>query len=132
MELLLNLCWLLLTAPALFLWLRQRQHPRSLQFAITHICLLFLLFPVISVTDDLHAMGQEMEESPSVKRGLNDVANHHAAEHHHITLAAAVTSTQMPSCREVCGLVEKIEDHVRVTLRTTTLSGRAPPSSPFC
>ena len=71
LELLLNLCWLLLIGPGIYLWMRrQRNATSALQFSIALISLLFLLFPVISVTDDLHAMQQEMEESGPSKRTL--------------------------------------------------------------
>ena len=36
---------------------------------VTLGCLFFLLFPVISATDDVLAFGGEMEESPSGKSG---------------------------------------------------------------
>jgi HAMP domain-containing protein len=75
LELLLNLCWLLLIGPGIYLWLRQRRHAKPLlQFSISLVCLLFLLFPVISATDDLHAMRAEMEESSSSKRPQKQVA----------------------------------------------------------
>jgi hypothetical protein len=66
MELFLNLCWLSLLVPACLLW-RQRISSiglaRPLVFACALGCALILLFPVISATDDLHAMRPEMEES---------------------------------------------------------------------
>lgn len=75
LELLLNLCWLLLIGPGVYLWLRQRRHAKpTVQFSIALVCLLFLLFPVISATDDLHAFQQEMEESSPSKRVLRQVA----------------------------------------------------------
>ena len=67
MELTLNLFWLLLTIPALWLWwqarlagVRVRQVRPS---AMVLGCLLLLLFPVVSATDDLQAMRPEIEES---------------------------------------------------------------------
>jgi hypothetical protein len=36
---------------------------------------LVLLFPVISATDDLHAMRAEMEESPVSKRSIRQASN---------------------------------------------------------
>ena len=68
MEFLLNLAWLLLALPAYWLWRGCRvQHPesplRSAQCVIALGCLLVMLFPVISATDDLVAMRTEMEES---------------------------------------------------------------------
>jgi hypothetical protein len=79
MELLLNLAWLLLALPAYWLW-RQSFHTRaqgrfgSLKCLLALACLLVLLFPVISATDDLHAMRAEMEESSPGKRGVRQAA----------------------------------------------------------
>ena len=74
MELLLNLAWLLLAFPAYWLW-RGRGIVRlgrrsSLQRLLSLTCMLVILFPVISATDDLHVMRAEMEESPSSKRSV--------------------------------------------------------------
>jgi hypothetical protein len=69
MELLLNLAWLLLALPAYWLW--QRAHAgaerkfNSVQVLLALGCVLVLLFPVISASDDLHAMRAEMEDSSS-------------------------------------------------------------------
>jgi hypothetical protein len=75
MELLLNLAWLLLALPAFWLWARSRSGSTGRKFSALHCllalgCLLVLLFPVISATDDLRAMRTEMEESPASKRNL--------------------------------------------------------------
>jgi hypothetical protein len=71
----LNLCWLLLIAPALCV---QRRHLNSLQLALA--CLLLLLFSVISATDDLHAMRQEIKESSPGKRTVKKAPNHSSGE----------------------------------------------------
>src|ERR1700733_8628414 len=70
MELLLNLAWLLLALPAYGLWRRGTgaRGVNSLQCLLALGCALVLLFPVISASDDLHAMRAEMEESSSSKR----------------------------------------------------------------
>src|ERR1700719_3781828 len=82
MELLLNLAWLLLALPAYWLWQRaagarlgRRFSP--LQGLLALGCVLVLLFPVISASDDLHAMRAEMEDSSSnskrtVRHSLGD------------------------------------------------------------
>ncbi|MGA7292132.1 MAG: hypothetical protein WBW53_10855 [Terriglobales bacterium] len=86
MELFLNLCWLSLLLPAYLLW-RQRaastcsrssiqgakQGPAASPLIFLGIlgCILVLLFPVISATDDLHAMRPEMEESERAFRDAN-------------------------------------------------------------
>jgi hypothetical protein len=75
MELLLNLAWLLLILPAYHLWRGSRtavsgQKLGSLQTLLALACVLVILFPVVSATDDLHAMRAEIEESPSSKRSV--------------------------------------------------------------
>src|ERR1700722_11996022 len=60
METLLNLVWLAVTLAAIWLWRFRwtvsRQNPRHSKRmeAIAMVCVLALLFPVISLTDDLH------------------------------------------------------------------------------
>jgi len=73
-ELLLNILWLLLAGPGIYLWSRRRPTKPSFQLCIALACLLFLLFPVISASDDLHAMRSEMEESSPGKRVLEQIA----------------------------------------------------------
>jgi hypothetical protein len=70
MELLLNLAWLLLVLPAYILWRNSRTQRKitPMQCLLTLGCMLVILFPVISASDDLHAMQAEMEESPAGKR----------------------------------------------------------------
>ena len=75
MELLLNLCWLLLIPIAFCFWLRESRS-RSLQATLALSCLLSLLFPIISATDDLNAMRQVFEESSPGKRMLKRAVNH--------------------------------------------------------
>jgi hypothetical protein len=78
MELFLNLCWLSLLLPAWLLWWRRNgagspaksAAVRPLVFVCALGCVLILLFPVISATDDLHAMRAEMEESSPGKRSV--------------------------------------------------------------
>jgi hypothetical protein len=75
MELLLNLAWLLLALPACWLWRDARTAPAgrkftSFQCLLAIGCILVILFPVVSATDDLRAMRTEMEESPASKRSV--------------------------------------------------------------
>lgn len=79
MELLLNLAWLLLAIPAYRLWRNSTPGTRrhgftSFQCLLALGCALVLLFPVISATDDLHAMRTEMEESPISKRSIRQAS----------------------------------------------------------
>jgi hypothetical protein len=75
MELILNLAWVLLAALMFGFWLRfarkagpqwQGQNPR-MQFVALAMVLL-LLFPVISVTDDLQAVQNPAETDSSMRR----------------------------------------------------------------
>jgi hypothetical protein len=73
MELMLNLAWVLLALPAYWLWRRSGgarlgRGMSSVQCLLALGCVLVLLFPVISASDDLHAMGAEMEDSTISKR----------------------------------------------------------------
>jgi hypothetical protein len=69
MELLLNILWLALALPAFWVWRRKpecavaRQRFGGYCPVLLLGCVLVLLFPVVSATDDLHAMRPEMEES---------------------------------------------------------------------
>lgn len=75
MELLLNLAWLLLALPAYWLWHDSRIVPATRKFTALQCllalgCMLVVLFPVVSATDDLRAMRAEMEESSTNKRSI--------------------------------------------------------------
>jgi hypothetical protein len=80
MELLLNLAWMLLALPAYWLW-RQgtgdgpARGVNSLQCLLALACVLVLLFPVISASDDLHAMRAEMEDSSISKRTVRQAGS---------------------------------------------------------
>ena len=74
MELLLNILWLMLAFPAVLVWRRQAassrssgKESRSRSFVLLG-CLLALLFPVVSASDDLHPISAEIEESGPFKR----------------------------------------------------------------
>lgn len=80
MELLLNLAWLLLALPAVWLWRSSKTAPlgrrfNALQCLVALGCMLVILFPVVSATDDLRVMRSEMEESPASKRTLRAASN---------------------------------------------------------
>jgi hypothetical protein len=93
MELFLNLCWLSLLAPAYLLWRQRTLLPsrsnrttRSsvppLVFLCVLGCVLVLLFPVISASDDLHAMRAEMEESSPCKRSVCQIGGEKVSVSH--------------------------------------------------
>jgi hypothetical protein len=67
MELTLNLLWLLLAVPAIWIWRASPREPLCARQSLRHLlilgCVLMVLFPVVSATDDLQAMRPEMEEA---------------------------------------------------------------------
>lgn len=74
MELFLNIAWLLLAIPAIWIS-RSHSSPAESRGYFGRFrpwvllgCILFLLFPVVSATDDLHAMRTEAEEFSVSKR----------------------------------------------------------------
>src|SRR5579863_816083 len=78
MELLLNIVWLLLAVAAVLVWLRAPAHRLASKSGLCAFlvlgCILLLLFPVISASDDLHAMRSEIEESSASKKIVMHVA----------------------------------------------------------
>ena len=79
MELILNLAWILVAIAALACWQLTRTHAKdrfSQLFALA--TLLFILFPVISITDDLWAAHNPAETDVLIRRD--------DGRHHHTTL----------------------------------------------
>lgn len=135
MELLLNLLWLTLALPAVWMWRRDPAHLHSSKYfgrvrpLVLLSCVLMLLFPVISVTDDLQAMRQEMEESgPStvVKSGGEKSLPwlSHAG-----SLPALISSSWFCPRHEPCGQVVVVAVRLPEQTRFLERSSRAPPVS---
>jgi len=136
MELLLNLTWLLLALPAYWVWQRSfstRAQGKlgSLQCLLALACLLVLLFPVISATDDVHAMRAEMEESSPGKRSVRQAAGEKASVWHSRwqNLPAVVTTSAslelLGEGRHKLPVIPRPFPMSRSILR----AGRAPPAS---
>lgn len=92
MEISLNLCWLLLAVPALVAWRRQTRsscgHGRGPLLRLGVLtCALIMLFPVISASDDLHALRQEMEESASKLKASGSDRGFHSFPIIHLSAA---------------------------------------------
>ena len=131
MELLLNLAWLLLALPAYWLWrARQTTQKTNLQCLLSLACLLVILFPVISATDDLQAMRTEMEESSASKRTLRQSGSPDKSPlSGWYSPAVATPSATNPFAKTEDRFVSQV---IVVVLPTTPIvdrSGRSPPSS---
>ena len=86
MELTLNLAWLLLATAMVSLWLGFGLHSgrdRHLQM-VALVALILILFPVISVTDDLQAAQNPAETASCLRR------DHEHSNSHSIVPAAAL------------------------------------------
>ena len=105
-ELLLNLAWLLLALPAYLLWRDARnacgeRKFTALQCLLTLGCMLVILFPVVSATDDLCAMRAEMEESPCSKRSIGHSGTERPSASKSQTQPALVASPDLSVAIEV-------------------------------
>jgi hypothetical protein len=133
MELLLNLLWLLLAMPAFWLWRYSRTAPKrpkfdALQCLLALGCLLVILFPVISASDDLRAMRAEMEESHS-KKSIAQSGGSKASSLKWQAQPALAADSASCGLREFayycCPAAPPSPSSIRVIAR----SGRAPPIS---
>ena len=135
MELLLNLLWLTLLLPAVLIWRRQSAcsrsfwHPRSFRAIVLLGCLLVLLFPVVSATDDLHPIRNEIEE-PNSKRAVKQAPAAHSPDWN--MGAPPAYLVQVASFKphlETCG---SVTEHLPVfpdRIFSGTSGCRAPPSA---
>lgn len=136
METALNIVWLLLLLPAL--WLYRRQKPNRLapgsclaRFAplLTLGCVLVLLFPVISASDDLHAT-QFVTEDPGSQRRVKQLAAHRSitVSKSGSVLVQAVASLSSQHYEQVCGQVYVAPPFFAGEIAVSELASRAPPS----
>lgn len=136
MELLLNLAWILLALPSYWLWRRgassrAARRVTALQVLLALGCGLVLLFPVISATDDLHAMRAEMEESSSSKRAVRQaVGEKSSACVHRLQGPAALLAIAVWLAAPDAGRLEiSVPRFAAVGTGYDWHVGRAPPSS---
>jgi len=141
MELFLNLCWLSLLAPAYWIWRqrpssislqdrRKRPAARTLVFLCALGCVFVLLFPVISASDDLHAIRAEMEESSPGKRSVCQAAGERSVGWHSRCQNLAVVATAASLDLTRVGQLELLAPSLSVPVTPSIFHvGRAPPRS---
>jgi len=135
MELLLNLVWVMLAVPAFWLWRLAKNSPGTSKHSsycwLSLACILILLFPVVSATDDLQAMRPEMEESSS----QDALGNPH---HGKVLASTRTVCDSFLSPTRPCyvrpepaifGLVTQAVRLASAIQFVTTRAGRAPPLS---
>jgi hypothetical protein len=134
MELLLNLFWLTLAIPAVWMWRSEsspdqgrRRFDRIRPFLLLG-CVLMLLFPVVSATDDLHAMRQVMEEAPS-KRVVEQAGGDKsfAATSNPGALPALILPVPLGPSDTICGRVLLVSAVLPQPAHSTERASRAPP-----
>jgi hypothetical protein len=137
MELVLNLFWLSMLLPAYVLWRHWTTSNSSsrrakklvappLFFACVIGCALVLLFPVISATDDLHAMRPEMEESERAFRHAGHCANTSHAVAHCSQLLVTNLVSATPDLPQI-GMVATSLFQTHPSFFLPSPAGRAPP-----
>jgi hypothetical protein len=137
MELFLNVLWVMLAVPAIWVWRREATPPSgaerlgSLRCLLVLSCTLTLLFPVVSATDDLHAMRPEMEESSPSKRAVRPTAGGKSLAWLSGVQSPAlfVHSTIVCFNDQVCGKFVTQSVSLPVEAQSVEGTGRAPPIS---
>jgi hypothetical protein len=134
MELLLNLFWLTLAVPAVWMWRREsicdegRRRFDWIRPFLLLGCVLMLLFPVVSATDDLHPLRQEVEESPSkrmVKQAGGDKS--FAGLSSPGVVPALILSLSLAPSYQVCGQVLLVSVVLSQPAHSKERPSRAPP-----
>jgi len=138
METFLNLLWLIVTLAALWLWrfrwLVSRRNPRARVFleVVAIGCALAVLFPVISLTDDLHPEIVAVDASSGKRNACVMVAGTTRtplmipATGAHPALAV-LRSISLHVAQNIAGIVIPAEDSYRFS-RCGSCLGRSPPS----
>jgi hypothetical protein len=134
MEILLNTTWLMVAAAAFVFWQvelkgaadhRQQSHRFRV---LTLTVVLILLFPVISLTDDLHAEQAAMEDSS--RTGIKARNLQHASSRSGSAPFVPVVTHRTDSAaalRPIVGAVLLIEPSLRCFSPVSAHDGRSPP-----
>jgi hypothetical protein len=132
MEVILNLVWLLIAVAALVAWRAQwmrswrRYAPLG---AVALGCALILLFPEISITDDLHGEQAVMEESSRSTMKARDAAQRCLSAGKHSFDFAAVVRQGLPGVAWiVAGEMTPPERPLLLWALVYPSEGRSPPS----
>lgn len=138
MELALNLSWLAIVAAAYVLWLRQPQYRgRPLRStrdwaaaALVLACVLFLIFPVISASDDVRAAREFLEEPASDQPlAKNLEVNKRVPLGLLPTPVAALAQPQVNPALRILGLVYIADPLAREFEPLRPAAGRSPPQA---
>ena len=133
MEFVLNTVWFLVAAAAMVLllprWDRAGRGSNLTRDLLLLSCLAALLFPVISMTDDLHAQQMAFEEASTNQKRLLKATDQCRAPwgDHYAPALPSILSSQNPLTSAVDVPVDEPQ-HVVSAAASCRASGRAPPS----
>jgi hypothetical protein len=136
-EALLNLAWLVIAIGAICIFraVWRKHKTTTLLEWVALGTFLFLLFPVISLTDDLHPDLEIAEAATSTKHFLILSAHGAAAQRHAShpagSLPAVLGSGQSPVLLAEFAPVVNLEIRIRSSAPPRFASGRAPPPLPL-
>jgi EamA domain-containing membrane protein RarD len=136
MELLLNLVWLLVVAVAIVSWLyhnhdRSSARPGVLLQVIALACILAVLFPAISATDDLHASQLAVEASDvarKVLRSMNTVSSSGTLDWLHLLPALLLLALAVMPRRKFFTKASQSGRMLPAAGHFSLLESRAPPA----
>ncbi len=131
MEVALNVLWLLLGVAAFGFWLCRNRRGLRMPVLLRELpalaCLVILLFPVLSMTDDLHFHEFAMEDAAGTyKKALSPTDFHKSSLHvSHLQAVVLVAAANPP--QETLGLVSAEPIPSLQSLPAPYTRGRAPP-----
>ena len=117
LETILNLLWLIVTLAALWLWrfrwLASRRNPRARVFVevVAMGCALALLFPVISLTDDLHPEIVAVDACSGKRNSCLTVSG----------IARAREITPVPSVHSLLAVLRPPSEHIQPNIAEIVL-----------
>jgi hypothetical protein len=129
MELFLNAIWLLLSAAVVGGCIIRTKRTSCLRGVLALGCVLVLLFPVISASDDLHAAAALVEDSKT-RTVSNAACRSHRIFHSCAPVAALLAYLPSPTWL-ILATNELFEPVIPTPTAFSSASGRAPPAL-FC
>ena len=133
-ELLFNAVWFVLAAVAVMALLRNRHCVPERRHLLLHLgallCAAAILFPSISLSDDLHFQEFIVEDSKSTKRLSHDVAHANPIAPLFWFAIAILTIQFVAACGRRWRLRESSPVSYRSPVFNRRLLGRAPPAFP--
>jgi NADH:ubiquinone oxidoreductase subunit 6 (subunit J) len=133
-ELLFNAVWFVLLFVAVIALLRNRHSVRGRRQLMLHLgtllCAAAILFPSISLSDDLHFQAFIVEDSKSTKRLSNAVAHANPIASLFWLAVAILALRFLAAYRRRWRVIESCPVSYRTPLFNRHLRGRAPPAIP--